>query len=185
MSREFSIKETKELLGIARKTIEHYLKNGSKPPMDNVSEKFKEKRGVFVTLHKDGNLRGCIGYPLPVSPLFNAVIDNAVSSAFEDPRFPPLKSDELNETDIEISVLTIPEKVEKPEDVRVGVDGIIISKHGYRGLLLPQVPVEQEWDLDQYISYGCIKAGLSGDEWKKGVDIEVFQAEVFGELDIE
>ncbi|MCK5004619.1 MAG: AmmeMemoRadiSam system protein A [Candidatus Aminicenantes bacterium] len=185
MSNEFSVEDRKELLGIARKTIEHYLKNGNKPLFNDVPEKFKAKRGVFVTLHKKGNLRGCIGYPLPVSPLFNAVVDNAVSSAFEDPRFPPLEIDELKEIDIEISVLSIPEKVERPEDVRVGVDGIIISKHGYRGLLLPQVPVEQEWDLDQYISYGCMKAGLSDDEWKKGVDIEVFQAEVFGELEIE
>lgn len=185
MSNEFSIEERKELLRIARKTIEHYLEKGNIPRLNDVSEKFKAKRGVFVTLHKKGNLRGCIGYPLPVNPLFNAVVDNAVSSAFEDPRFPPLEIDELKEIDIEISVLTIPEKVERPEDVRVGVDGIIISKHGSRGLLLPQVPVEQEWDLDQYISYGCMKAGLSGDEWKKGVDIEVFQAEVFGELEIE
>ncbi len=185
MSNEFSLEERKELLGIARKTIEHYLENRNKPLLKNLYESFKAKRGVFVTLHKKGNLRGCIGYPLPISPLFSAVVDNAVSSAFEDPRFPPIESDELNEIDIEISVLTIPEKVNKPEDVRVGVDGIIISKHGSRGLLLPQVPVEQEWDLDQYLSYGCMKAGLSGDEWKNGVDIEVFQAEVFGELKIE
>lgn len=185
MSNEFSVEERTELLGIARETIEYYLKKRDKPILDDVNEKFKEKRGVFVTLHKKGDLRGCIGYPLPISPLFTAIIENAVSSAFEDPRFPPIETEELNEIDIEISVLTIPEKVKSPEDVKVGVDGIIISKHGNRGLLLPQVPVEQEWDLDQYISYGCIKAGLSGDEWKNGVDIEVFQAEVFGELKIE
>ncbi len=181
MRTEFSSKERRRLLEIARNTIDNYLKNGKKPNPGKVSEKFLHSRGVFVTLHKNGSLRGCIGYPLPISSLIDAVIDNAVSSAFEDPRFPPLNSDELKEIDIEISILTVPEKVNKPEDVRVGVDGIIISKHGSRGLLLPQVPIEQGWDLDQYISYGCLKAGLPGDEWKKGVDIKVFQAEVFGE----
>lgn len=184
MNSEFSKDEKKELLKIARDTIEYYLKNRKKPDIDNNSEKFSEKRGVFVTLHKKGSLRGCIGYPLPVSPLINAVADNALSSAFEDPRFPPLESDEFKVIDIEISVLTVPESVGKPEDVRVGVDGIIISKRGYRGLLLPQVPVEQGWDLEQYITYGCVKAGLPGDEWKRGVNIEVFQAEVFGEKQI-
>ena len=182
---EFSIEERRELLGIARKTIERYIKTGKNDLQETISGKFKAKRGVFVTLHKKGNLRGCIGYPLPVSPLFIAIKENALSSAFEDPRFPPLESDELNEIDIEISVLTIPEKIKDPADVRIGVDGVIISKGGNRGLLLPQVPVEQEWDLDQYISYGCMKAGLSSDEWKKGVEIEVFQAEVFGELEFE
>ena len=184
MNSEFSIDEKKELLKIARDTIENYLSSNEKPIVDNQPGKFSEKRGVFVTLHKKGSLRGCIGYPLPISPLINAVADNAVASAFEDPRFPPLESYEFNEIDIEISVLTIPERVEKPEEVRVGVDGIIISKHGYRGLLLPQVPVEQGWDLEQYISYGCQKAGLPGDEWRKGVEIEVFQAEVFGEKEL-
>ncbi len=105
----------------------------------------------------------------------------AVAAAFEDPRFPAVAADELGELEIEISVLTVPQKVERPDQVQVGRDGIIISKGFQRGLLLPQVPVEQGWDLEQYISYGCRKAGLPPDEWKRGVQIEVFQAVVFGE----
>lgn len=178
---DLSEKEKKELLELARRTIGKYLADGerSEPPAGRPV--FLEKRGVFVTLHRRGELRGCIGYPLPYKPLGEAVVDNAIAAAFEDPRFPPVTAAELPELDIEISVLTVPQKVERPDQVQVGRDGIIISKGFQRGLLLPQVPVEQGWDLGQYISYGCRKAGLAQDEWKRGVGIEVFQASVFGE----
>jgi len=184
MANEFNREDRQFLLDLARNTIKHYLHHREVPEASAVPDKFKNKRGVFVTLHKEGALRGCIGYPLPVSSLFNAVVNNAVSSAFEDPRFHELKPEELEQIDIEISVLSVPEPVENYRKVRVGKDGIIISKHGSRGLLLPQVPVEQGWDLDQYISYGCMKAGLPADEWRTGVSIEIFQAEVFGEKDL-
>ncbi|MEN8223635.1 MAG: AmmeMemoRadiSam system protein A [Acidobacteriota bacterium] len=184
MDNEFSIGDRKELLQLAKRSISHFLVHGNRMQAEKIPDKFSMKRGGFVTLHKEGALRGCIGYPLPVSPLFNTILDNAVAAAFEDPRFPPLGDDELDLIDIEISVLTVPEKVDDFQKVKVGPNGIIISKHGYRGLLLPQVPVEQGWDLEQYISYGCMKAGLPDDEWKRGVDIEVFQAEVFGEKDL-
>jgi len=185
--------EKKELLELARRTIRNYLAGGERecPPAPRPtggqrpegppSPVFAEKRGVFVTLHRDGELRGCIGYPLPMKPLWEAVAEMAVAAAVEDPRFPAVTADELGKLDIEISVLTVPQKVEGPDRVRVGVDGIIISKGFQRGLLLPQVPGEQGWDLEQYISYGCRKAGLPADEWKRGVQIEVFQAVVFGE----
>jgi len=183
MSEEYTAGEKKELLQLARTTIENYLKDGSKnyPPTDN--PKFKEKRGVFVTLHMEGDLRGCIGYPLPIKPLIEAVVDNAVSSSTEDYRFNRVTPDELKDIDIEISVLTVPKKVESYKDVVVGRDGIIISKGFAKGLLLPQVPVEQKWNLEEYISYGCMKAGLSSNEWRRGVEIETFQGEVFGEKD--
>ncbi len=181
MEKEFSVKERKELLILARRSISYFLENGDKPPVSEIPVKFSMKRGAFVTLHKEGELRGCIGYPLPVSPLYNTIVDNAVSAAFEDPRFPALNFNELDLIDIEISILTVPEKVDNYKNVRIGTDGMIISKHGHRGLFLPQVPVEQGWNLEQYISYGCMKAGLSDKEWKDGVGIEVFQAEVFGE----
>ncbi len=185
MTDEFSNKDRKMLLDLARETIENRINVKEMPEFNNISDKLRGKRGVFVTLHKKGALRGCIGYPLPVKPLIDAVKDNALSAAFEDPRFPPLDKEELKEIDIEISILTVPKKINKPEDVRVGIDGIIISKYGNRGLLLPQVPVEQGWDKEQYLSYGCLKAGLNGDAWREEVEIEVFQAEVFGELNIE
>ncbi len=184
MSEEYTAEEKKELLQLARTTIENYLADGSKdyPLTDN--PKFKEKRGVFVTLHKKDDLRGCIGYPLPIKPLIEAVVDNAVSSSTEDYRFSRVTPGELNDIDIEISVLTVPKKVDSYKDVEVGRDGIIISKGFAKGLLLPQVPVEQKWDLEEYISYGCMKAGLPTGEWQSGgVEIETFQGIVFGEKD--
>lgn len=185
MSEDYTAGEKKELLKLARTTIYNYLKDNKKeyPASDN--RKFLEKRGVFVTLHKKGDLRGCIGYPLPIKPLIEAVVDNAVSSSTEDYRFQPVTLKELDDIDIEISILTIPKKVDSYTDVQVGRDGIIISKGFRKGLLLPQVPVEQGWDLEQYISYGCMKANLRMDEWKKGVEIETFQGIVFGELEFE
>jgi AmmeMemoRadiSam system protein A len=173
--------EKKELLKLARETIKKHLAGGGGACPTPEGPVFKEKRGVFVTLHRDGELRGCIGYPLPLKPLGEAVAEMAVAAAFEDPRFPAVEAGELGELEIEISVLTVPQKVDGPDQVRVGRDGIIISKGFQRGLLLPQVPVEQGWDLEQYISFGCRKAGLAPDEWKRGVQIEVFQAIVFGE----
>lgn len=181
---DLSKMEKKELLTLARSTIKKYLANGERAVLPAAKPVFLEKRGVFVTLHRRGELRGCIGYPLPYKPLGEAVVDNAIAAASEDPRFPAVTSAELGELDIEISVLTVPQKVAGPDQVQVGRDGIIISKGLQRGLLLPQVPVEQGWDLEQYISYGCRKAGLAPDEWKRGVQIEVFQASVFAEKEM-
>lgn len=184
MNENYSIQERRILIKIVRDTISEYLLTGSRYKFSTNDKKLNEKRGVFVTLHKKGDLRGCIGYPLPVKSLKDAIIDNAISAAFEDPRFPPLGKDEFKNIDIEISVLTVPKKVSSEKDVQVGRDGIIISSGFHRGLLLPQVPVEQKWGLQEYISYGCMKAGLPADEWRRGVDIETFQAEVFGENNI-
>jgi AmmeMemoRadiSam system protein A len=181
MMAELTDLEKKELLRLARKTIERYLVAGESASPLPAGPVFSEKRGVFVTLHRDGELRGCIGYPLPLKPLGEAVREMAIAAAFDDPRFPAVAADELAGLDIEISVLTVPRAVAGLESVRVGVDGIIIAKGTQRGLLLPQVPLEQGWDLEQYISYGCRKAGLPADEWRRGVRIETFQAVVFGE----
>jgi AmmeMemoRadiSam system protein A len=185
MANEFTLMERHELLKVARDTIEFFLEEHRKPQIRLENEKYREKRGVFVTLHRNGELRGCIGYPLPVSPLLDAIMDNAISAAFRDPRFPEVEKKEFPEIDIEISVLTVPERVESINDILIGRDGIIISRNDHRGLLLPQVPLEQGWDLDQYLSYGCMKAGLPGDEWRRGVEIEIFRAEVFGEMNHE
>jgi AmmeMemoRadiSam system protein A len=181
---EINRQEQKELLDLARSTIKKNLASANREYPPSTNRAFKEKRGVFVTLHRGGELRGCIGYPLPFKPLWEAVVDNAIAASSEDPRFPAVTAAELSELQIEISVLTVPQKVTDHEQVKVGRDGIIISKGFQRGLLLPQVPVEQGWDLEQYISYGCRKAGLAPDEWKKGVQIETFQALVFNEKEL-
>jgi AmmeMemoRadiSam system protein A len=173
--------DKKELLFLARETIKKFLATGESECSVAAKPVFKENRGVFVTLHRDGELRGCIGYPLPLKPLWDAVREMAIAAASEDPRFPSVTATELPQLDIEISVLTVPQKVVDYKQVQVGRDGIIISKGVQRGLLLPQVPLEQGWDLEQYISYGCRKAGLAHDEWKRGVQIEVFQAVIFSE----
>ncbi|MGZ5469849.1 MAG: AmmeMemoRadiSam system protein A, partial [Candidatus Aminicenantales bacterium] len=141
----------------------------------------KEKRGAFVTLTIDGELRGCIGYPLPVKPLDETIIEMAVAAATQDTRFDPLAADELKKLKIEISVLGLPEPVSDPGKVQVGSHGIIVSKGYYRGLLLPQVPVEHGWDRETFLSHGCLKAGLPPEEWKKGAKLEVFTAQVFSE----
>jgi AmmeMemoRadiSam system protein A len=184
MGDEYSVDEKRELLRIARETIKTYLDSGEKKYPQNTNPKFLEKRGVFVTLHCQGDLRGCIGYPLPIKSLLDAVVDNVIASATEDPRFNSVTSDQLDDIDIEISILTVPSEVGSINDIKIGQDGIIVSKGFMRGLLLPQVPVEQKWDLEEYISYGCIKAGLAKDEWKQGVKIETFQATVFAEKDL-
>jgi AmmeMemoRadiSam system protein A len=178
---ELTDHEKKALLALARETIRGRFVPGKRQALPAAGPACAEKRGVFVTLHRNGELRGCIGYPLPMKPLWEAVPEMALAAAFEDPRFPAVSAGELGEIDIEISVLTVPQQVDGPDEVRIGSDGIIISKGFQRGLLLPQVPLEQGWDLEHYISYGCRKAGLPADEWKKGVRIETFQAIVFAE----
>jgi AmmeMemoRadiSam system protein A len=141
----------------------------------------KEKRGAFVTLKVNDQLRGCIGYPLPYKPLWETITDVAISAATQDFRFESITLEELPDTKIEISVLSLPKPIKDIKEIEVGKHGIIISKGPYKGLLLPQVPVEWNWDLETYLSHGCLKAGLDEDEWKKGVDIEIFSAQVFSE----
>ncbi len=173
--------EKKYLLQLARRSIVHYLKNRRLLEEEVDNPGLRQKRGAFVTLKVNGELRGCIGYPLPYKPLYQTIIEMAVAAATEDYRFPPLAREELDELRIEISVLTLPRKVNKPEEVIVGQHGIIISKGSNKGLLLPQVPLEYGWDLETYLNHGCLKAGLPADEWRRGVNLEVFEAQVFSE----
>ncbi len=173
--------EQRFLLGLAREAVESYLKTGKKPKARVEKPRLLEKRGAFVTLRVDDRLRGCIGYPLPTKPLAEAVIEMAIAAATQDYRFAPLTVEELPQTKIEISVLTLPRPVQDPREVEVGRHGIIITRGPYRGLLLPQVPGEYGWDRDTYLRHGCLKAGLDEDEWKKGATIEVFEAQVFSE----
>jgi uncharacterized protein len=181
MNEPLTPDEGRELLALARRVLEKFLATGEHLRPDLANPKFREKRGVFVTLSTDGELRGCIGYPLPHKPLAEAVAEMAVAAASQDFRFDPLSPGELGRTELEISVLSLPQPVKRPEEVEVGRHGIIVAKGHNRGLLLPQVPVEHGWDRETYLRNGCLKAGLGPDEWKKGAKIEVFTAQVFSE----
>jgi len=145
-------------------------------------------QGVFVTLYKNKQLRGCIGFPEPIFPLFEAIIKAARSAAFEDPRFPPLQKEELKHIKIEVSVLTVPAliKVKKPEDylkkIKIGKDGLIIRSTLGSGLLLPQVATEYKWGVEEFLRHLCEKARLKQNAWKdKNNQIYKFQAQIFKE----
>ncbi|MFW6131553.1 MAG: AmmeMemoRadiSam system protein A [Candidatus Aminicenantaceae bacterium] len=168
-------------LKIARGAIKYYLETNQQLKVEPEYDILKEKRGAFVTLKTKGQLRGCIGYPLPYKPLITTLIDCAISASTRDYRFQPLSLDELNDTTIEISVLTLPKTIQDINEIVIGEHGIIISKGHQKGLLLPQVPVEWNWDLETYLRHGCIKAGLDEDEWKHNATIEIFSAQVFSE----
>ena len=173
---------------IARQAVE--TETGGEAAEDfDVPGSFMEKRGVFVTLNTfpDHDLRGCIGYPEPVYPLGVALV-RAAEAACHDPRFPPLRSSELAKTVVEVSILTVPEEIkirdrrQLPQIIRVGVDGLIMEKGQYRGLLLPQVPVEWGWDSATFLEQTCVKAGLTPDRWLDNIcHIYRFQAEIFSE----
>jgi AmmeMemoRadiSam system protein A len=181
LSEPLTPAEERACLGLARRALEHYFESGGRLRAPVGKGVLKEKRGAFVTLTVEGDLRGCIGYPLPVKPLDETIIEMAVAAASRDTRFEPLRPDEMGRLEIEISVLGLPEPAGDPAEVEVGRHGIIVSKGLYKGLLLPQVPVEQGWDRETYLSHGCLKAGLPPDEWKKGAKIEIFTAQVFSE----
>jgi AmmeMemoRadiSam system protein A len=173
--------QEKSLLRLARLAITLYLQEGTSPAMETDDVTFKQKRGAFVTLKVKGQLRGCIGYPIPHKPLFETIIDVAISAATKDFRFPPLEQEELNDTKIEISVLSLPKLIKDISEIEVGKHGIIITKGQNRGLLLPQVPVEWGWDRETFLKHGCLKAGIEEDAWKKAAQIEIFSAQVFSE----
>ncbi|MDZ7262248.1 MAG: AmmeMemoRadiSam system protein A, partial [candidate division KSB1 bacterium] len=174
--------EKKQLLEIARTTIEHRVRGQEVPPVKVTSEILREKRGAFVTINKHGNLRGCIGYVLPYQPLYITIQEMAEAAALRDPRFPPVTPDELDDLEIEISVLTPVREIKDINEIEVGKHGIIIEKGGYSGLLLPQVATEYGWDRITFLEHTCNKAGLPKNAWKeKGTVIKIFSADVFGE----
>lgn len=193
MSFDLSLEEGRLLVELARKAVEEYLKNRKRiRPPENIPEKLMQPRGVFVTINsvegEEKELRGCIGLPYPTTPLAEAVIESAISSATQDPRFYPLSLKELDSVVFEVSVLTPPQLVEVenpseyPSKIKVGVDGLIIERGFYRGLLLPQVPVEWGWGEEEFLCQCCLKAGLPPDCWlMKGTKVYKFQAIIFEE----
>jgi uncharacterized protein (TIGR00296 family) len=192
MTFDLTIDEGTYLVRLARRTIEASFTK-AKVSLADAPPKTHEVCGAFVTLKSlrggEKLLRGCIGYPHPIKPLFEAVNDVAKAAAFEDPRFPRLDRSELGKIIVEVSVLTPPEPIRglKPEQypsiVRVGVDGLIIKRGGRSGLLLPQVATEWGWDSDEFLSQACVKAGLPQDAWLlPGTDVSRFQAIIFAEM---
>jgi len=194
MSFKLTQEEGEYLVKLARRAAETYLRTREilKVPAD-VPSKFNEQCGVFVTINsvrgKAHQLRGCIGFPHPTTRLAQAVIESAISSASQDPRFLPMRADELEEVVFEVSVLTPPEpvEVENPQDycskIKVGRDGLIVERTYCKGLLLPQVPVELNWDEETFLCECCVKAGLPPDSWLlKGTKVYRFQAIIFEEV---
>ena len=176
---------------IAREAIEARLLGRPRRPF-GIPETFEEKSGAFVTInnHPSGDLRGCIGYPQPFFSLVKSIERAAESAATEDPRFPPMRHDELDGVTVEVSILTPPKLIEvkKPKErpgyVTIGVDGLSIAQGPYRGILLPQVAVEEGFDASDFLSHACMKAGLLADAWlDPETRVYTFQAEVFAEVD--
>lgn len=193
MSFELTLDEGTYLVRLARHAITDYLEFGRPIPVPkHVKGKLLEKCGLFVTLNTmrrgTEELRGCIGYPTPELPLVEATIDAAISAATRDPRFPPVEKDELGSIVVEVSVLTPPSliRVENPRDypreVEIGRDGLIVEHGWFKGLLLPQVPVEWEWDCEEFLGHCCMKAGLPPEAWVlPETKIYKFQAIIFKE----
>jgi uncharacterized protein (TIGR00296 family) len=182
-----SEEDGKFLLKLARETIEKFVKNEKLEKPYKYPKALDEKCGVFCTIVKNGNLRGCIGIPYPIMPLIKATLSAAISACSEDPRFRPIREAELDKIKIEISVLTEPKLIEvkKPEEylenIKISEDGLIIEYGPYSGLLLPQVATEYNWDAETFLNHLCMKAGLSEGMWREGVKIYKFQAQIFKE----
>ncbi len=177
------------LVNIARKTVDAWVKSKKKYRPSSVPSDFNSRSGVFTTLYTypGKNLRGCIGYPEPVMPLIEALVESAVS-ACGDPRFPPLSEKESGKVTIEVSVLSKPQLIrvsdpsEYPSKIKLGEDGLMIEQGMSRGLLLPQVALEWEWSQENFLGNLCVKASLAPNSWRmSGVKIYKFQSDVFAE----
>lgn len=170
------------MLGLARKTIEQYLKDGSRPKLPKAQCPLCEICGAFVTLHKHGELRGCIGNMVGSGPLVETVCEMAIAAATQDPRFPRVRPEELKDIDIEISVLSPMKRIKDVSEIEVGRHGILMRRGFNQGVLLPQVATEWGWDREEFLRHTCLKAGLPTQGWKDPETIiEIFSAEVFGE----
>ena len=185
-----SLEEQKTLIRIARDTLKSYIGEGKLPEIDDqkykITENLKKKMGVFVTLKKDGKLRGCIGYLTGLKPLYLGVQDNAVSAAVRDRRFRPLAKEELEKIEVEISVMTPLQKIDDYKKIRLGTDGVILKLGRLQAVYLPQVATETGWNLDEFLSNLCKKAMLPPSTYResKAVEFYIFQAQVFSEKEL-
>jgi hypothetical protein len=184
-----NIEQGKRLVGLARQAISSHIAQKTLRVREDIKREFSMKMGAFVTLEKNGILRGCIGVAEPVYPLYEAVVNSATGAAFSDPRFPPLDKEELGSITISVSVLTPPRAIDvrNPEEyiqhIRVGRDGLLVRGIFSSGLLLPIVAVEQKWDSLTFLQQTCLKAGLPPDTWQdfNACRVYKFQTEVFSE----
>lgn len=193
VSFSITLEDGSILVELARRAITEYPNTKRELPIpDTVSDPFLLKCGVFVTLnlvhrgHKE--LRGCIGYPYPLKPLVEATIDAAIASAFRDPRFSPVRPEEMSQILIEVSILTPPSRivVVTPKDylkeIKIGRDGLIVERGLLKGLLLPQVPVEWRWDTEEFLAQCCMKAGITPDMWLvEGTNVYKFSCIILSE----
>ena len=181
---ELTAKEKNTLLDIVKTAIAAKVNNKEIPELSIDSETLKEKRGAFVTLKKKGQLRGCIGYIMPVKALGETVQEMAIAAAFHDPRFPSLKPEEVRDLTFEISVLSPLKRIKDINEIEVGKHGLYIVRGYKSGLLLPQVAVEYEWDKETFLKETCYKAGLPMQTWMdKETEIYIFSADYFGDTD--
>lgn len=177
--------EKRELLRIARATLREYTRTGFVPPGRPHRQSLLDPAGAFVTLHRDGQLRGCIGTLQETQPLYKVVQEMTVAAASRDGRFEPVRAEEVDDIDIEISVLGGRHRVGGPDEIEVGRHGLCLTKAFHRGLLLPQVAVEHGWDAQTFLDHVCLKAGLPPGSWRApDAVVEVFTAQVFGERDL-
>ena len=187
--KQISNSDGEKLVKAARKVVTEYLKNGRKLDLgEDFESRFSFNAGIFVTLNDPNGLRGCIGYPLPNKKLCKVLADAAISAAIDDPRFEAVELTELEKIMFEVTVLSEPEKIvvnnpnEYPSKIKVGRDGLIIKSGLHSGLLLPQVPVEYNWNEQQFLEHTCEKAGLPSDYWKNPqIEILKFEGIVFKE----
>jgi AmmeMemoRadiSam system protein A len=180
-ANEFTPEERTILLKLAHQSILSALEH-REISLDPPSPHFSEPRGAFTTIYSQGKLRGCVGYVLPTLPLYRTVAETARAAAFEDTRFSPVTLAEAPALQVSLSILS-PLQAIKPEEVEIGIHGLVVTQGERRGLLLPQVPVEHHWDRITFIEQTCIKAGLPRDACKTGATLEAFTAEVFGDLE--
>ncbi len=170
-----------ELLSLAGTTIGKYLETGEIPDYETDDPALTRRSGAFVTLKEQDQLRGCIGHMRADTPLYRVVQEIAVSAATSDPRFPPMAADELDKVSIEISVLSPLRRITDIDQIKVGTHGLVVVQGGRQGVLLPQVPVEQGWDREEFLENLCLKAGLPSDCWTGRPALYAFTAVVFGE----
>jgi len=182
MEQLLSKEDQRTLLKLARDTIETWVKEHKKPKLPDAKGFLGEKCGAFVTIHKKGQLRGCIGNMIGYGPLVETIQEMAVASSTGDPRFHPVRPEELSEIDIEISVLSPMREIKDINEIQVGTHGILMSRGMFHGVLLPQVATEYGWDRTTFLQHTCIKAGLPENAWQDPqTRIEIFSAQVFGE----
>jgi len=189
---QLKVEDGVTLVRLARRAVEEYLRSGRVIELPEVEERLLAKGMTFTTIRKllggDLVLRGCIGYLVPVEPLAKNVVTTALAAAFEDPRFEPVSLEELDQLIFEVSVLSVPQDIkargmERTREVEIGQDGLVVEYRVYKGVLLPEVPVEYCWDAETFLSETCIKAGLDPDCWLSDrVRVKKFVARVFREL---